>query len=332
MTDIKTLVDGVLGAKTNVLTPGDEAKVIEHSRVKAALNEEAIKRWDDAGWHKEIAALISTRFDYGFRFDLALGDWLDTRRVGYNDSVVIEERRGLKSFWTARGAYIEESGIRTNRWTMGRDTIGFHIVEFEDKLKVNFAESLATMISLGQTRMDADINKRVLATFQTVIGVSSPYYIAATGGLTKPLIDDAITEVADQAVADNDTEAGVVTILGRRTAIDKISDLATAGNSLFDPEGTAEVRRKGRLGVYRGANLQVLKNYQDENGVSLIDPNELWVMSKSAGTLAYYGSPVTKSYTENDYDYQHYRTRQDVGVAVFFPQRARRIVISDESS
>lgn len=297
----------------------------EYERAKAALNAEAIENWHDEGWHREQAAILAQRFDYGFQFDNLFGTYFEVRNVGEFDQVVITERRGMQVFWTARGGYIDETQLRTDRFELPRDTIGFHVSEFEDKLRANYAETVEQLADLAMQRLDAEINRRMFNLLQAAIPNTSAYYVNATTGLTKANLDTAIRAVAD-AVRPNNGTMPPITVAGRAAMIDKISDVVTDAAALYDPEATAEVRRRGRLGVYRGANIVRINNYTDENDVSYIPQNELWVFGGTVGMFAKYGGMQTKSWSENTVDYRHIRGRMDCGGLIYHPEYARRIV------
>lgn len=301
------------------------ADVAQYERAKAALNQEATDNWGNEAWHREQAAILAERFDYGFQFDNLFPTYFEVRNVGEFDTVTISERRGLNVFWTARGGYIDETQLKTERFDVPRDTIGFHVSEFEDKLRANYAETLETLAELAQQRLDAEVNRRMFNMLQFAIPSSSPYYVNAAGGLTKTVLDTALREVND-TIRPNNGSMPPVTILGRATMIDKISDVVTDAAALFDPAATAEIRQQGRLGVYRGANVVRIQNYADENDQSYIPDNELWVFGGTVGVFAKYGGMQTKSWSENTVDYRHIRGRMDCGGVVYAPQRARRIV------
>ncbi len=332
MTDTSKLITDLIQARSsaNPFAQTDAAKVEAYAKTKAALNEEAQKNWNDPAWHREMAAVVSTRLDYSFAFDNLFSSYIETLNVGYDDKVVEEEFEGLQAFWTARGAYIDESQMKQSRYTMGRDTIGFHVSEFEDKLRVNFANSMESMIALGYQVMDAQIHHRLFTLLQTTVGQSSDYYVAATGGLTKALLDSTLTDVADEIRPRNGVLAPI-TIMGRRAAVDAISAVVT-GNDGYDPEGNAQIRQAGRLASYRGANIQVVPNYYDQNRNSILAADELWIFAGTVGKMVNYGGTVTKTWAENTVDYVHYRARKDVGMAIWHPEHSRRIVIGTESS
>lgn len=301
------------------------ADLEKYERAKAALNQEALDNWANETWHREQAAILSERWDYGFQFDNLFPTYFEVVNVGETDIVEITERRGLNVFWTARGGYIDETQLKTERFTIPRDTIGFHVSEFEDKLRLNYAETLEQLAELANQRLDAEVNRRMFNLLQYAIPSSSPFYVNAVGGLTKSVLDTAVREVSDTVKPNNGTMPPI-TILGRATMIDKISDVVTDAAALFDPEATAEIRRMGRLGVYRGANVVKIQNYTDENDESYIPENELWVFGGTVGKFAKYGGMITKSWSENTVDYRHIRSRMDCGGLVYAPQRARRIV------
>lgn len=324
---MSTGIDSLIRARAAVDPfgrPKPEA-LAEYERAKAALNQEALDNWHNEAWHREQAAILAQRFDYGFQFDNLFGTYFQVRNVGEFDQIVIHERRGLQVFWTARGGYIDETQLKTDRFELPRDTIGFHVSEFEDKLRANYAETIEELADLAMQRLDAEVNRRMFNLLQAAVPSTSPYYVNASSGLTKANLDTAIREVAD-AVKPNNGTMPPITVLGRATMIDKISDVVTDAAALYDPEATAEIRRMGRLGAYRGANIVRINNYTDENDASYIPDNELWVFGGTVGVFAKYGGMQTKSWAENTVDYRHIRGRMDCGGLVYHPEYSRRIV------
>ena len=322
------ILSDLLGMRSNLtrFAPGDQTAADEYTRVKAALNQEAKDNWGQAGWHREQAAILQSQLDYGFTFDNLFGTYFLTRSVPEFEVLYLRERVGMKVFYTSRGGYIEESQISTQDWELPRDTIGFHVSEHEDKLRANFAESIEAIASLGSQRLEAEVNRRMFNLLQEAVPSTSPYYVdAKLAGLTGPVLNTAVREVMD-AIKPNGMGPVPVTILGRAVAIDAISDIATA-TGLFDPTANEEVRARGRLGVYRGANVIRITNYTDETGVSYIPDNEVWVFGGTVGMFAMYGDLKVKEWAEDSVDYVHYRARKDIGGLIHHPEQARRIVI-----
>lgn len=294
----------------------------EHAALVEKLNQEARENWDNEAWHRQVAKDLESTLDYQFTFENLFSTYFKVDNVGEFERVSLRERRGLKVFYTSRGGYIEESQIRTEDWQLPRDTLGFHVSEHTDKLRANFATTMQDLVGLAESRLEAEVNRRIFNLLQEAIPASAPEYVATTG-LTKDELDAAIREVRD-SIKPNGQGPVPVTIIGRASMVDQISDF----NLGFDPEATSEIRAKGRLGVYRGANVVQVINYTDEDGQSYIPANELWVFGGTVGQFAMYGDMQVKSWEENAYDYRHYRARKDVGGLVHHPEQARRIVDS----
>lgn len=323
MSSTKSTTAAALARKGSVDPWGrNRTSIAEHAALIEKLNVEARDNWANDTWHRQVAQDIANTLDYGFTFDNLFQTYFRVQNVGEWDRVVLRERRGMEVFFTSRGGYIDETQIRTEEWTMPRDTLGFHVSEHEDKLRANFGESMTDMVSLGQARMEAEVNRRIFSLLQAAVPSSSPYYVA-TAGLTKVELDTAIRQVRD-AIRPNGLGPVPVTVIGRASMVEQINDF----NLGFDPEATEEIRAKGRLGVYRGANLVQVINFTDEAGHSYIPANELWVFGGDVGQFALYGGLQVKSWDENTVDYRHYRARKDVGGIIHHPEQARRIVDS----
>ncbi len=294
-----------------------------YERAKAALNDEAKANFYSEEWHREQAAVLASMLDYQFTFNNVFGTYFLTRNVGGYEKVYLRERRGLKVFYTHRGGYIEESQLRTEDWELPRDTLGFHVSEFEDNLEAGYAETMEAMIGLGMQRMEAEVNRRMFNLLQEAVPSSSPFYVDATAtGLTPPVLNLALREVKD-AVKPNGMGAVPVTIIGRAAGVDQISDFPG-----YADEALEEIRTRGRLGSYRAANIVQLVNYTDENGDPYIPENEVWVFGGTVGLFANYGGMKAKTWEENTVDYRHYRVRKDIGGLVHHPEQARRIKIA----
>lgn len=321
---MSTATTAMLGARAGSSPwAKNRESVEEYERIKAALNAEARDKWEDETWHREVAATLRSTLDYQFTFDNLFGTYFQVARVGEFEKVYVRERRGLKVFYTHRGGYIEESQLKTEDWELPRDTLGFHVSEFADKLRANFADTIESMVGLAEQRMEAEVNRRMFNLLQEAVPSSSPYYVNAAGtGLTKPVLDTALREVKD-AIKPNGQGPTPVTIIGRAAGVDQISDFTG-----YADEAAEEIRLRGRLGTYRAANIVQVINYTDENGLSYIPEDEVWVFGGTVGLFAMYGDLQTKTWEENTVDYRHYRGRKDIGGLIHHPEQARRIKIA----
>lgn len=299
----------------------DEERKALRQKIDEA-NKIANDRWDDPAWRREMAQAVTETIYTGFEHENLLSLMAETENAGFDARVFVKEVKGLRAFWIARGGYIEASTLRADVMEIPRDTIGFHVTEFEDKIRTNFAETQATLVDLGIQRLDAEVNLRVLKTFQAAIGVSSPYYISGTG-VTLAALNTALREVRDET---NDTSA--ITIVGRATMTDQIIDELLSSNTYagFIPQTNEDLLRRGVLGTYRGANIVTLRHFKDDEDVAFFPANELYVVARDASKFAFWGGLLSKEFVEQDNWYWHYLARRDFGGVVHRPERIRRIV------
>lgn len=298
----------------------DEDRKALRDAIEAA-NKEASENWDNPVWRREMAQQLTETILEGFQHENLLSLFSTVENLPFNGRSFIREVRGLRAFWVARGGYIEASTMRADVMELPRDTIGFHVMEFEDKLITNFAETQATLVDLGIERLDAEINKRVLALFQAAIPPGSDYYISGSG-LSLTALNTALREVRDES------KSFEVAIIGRTTMTDQIIDELNNNSAYtgFIPETNEQILRQGVLGVYRGARIISLTNYKDDEDIAFFPANELYVVARDASKFAFWGGLMSKEFVEQDNWYWHYLARRDFGGVVHRPQRLRRIV------
>lgn len=284
-----------------------------------AANKEARENWDNPQWRRDFAADLTESILLGFEYETLIGTWIESETTDFNGRIFVKESRGLKAFYMARGGYIEASELTSEISEVPRDMIGVHVWEFEDRFLTSFAESAQTLRDLSITRMDAEVNRRVLTVLDEAVPTGSPYYSAAPG-LSKPAVDAAIRSVRDATLTGN------VSIVGRSTMVDQIMDFDG-----FGPNTQDQIVQRGQLGQYRGAQIISLKNYKDEENVPYIPANEMWVIATDVGKFGFFGGLQSKEFSELDNWYWHYLARRDSGVLVHHPERARRLVDSSQA-
>jgi hypothetical protein len=300
----------------------DERKALR-LKVEAA-NQEATINWNKPEWRREMAAAMTETIYQGFQHENLLGLFAQVENAPFDGRVVVKETRGLRAYWVARGGYIEASTIHSESMELPRDTIGFHVEEFEDKLMTNFSETSTTLVDLAMQRLDAQVNQRVLALFQAAIGSSSAYYSSGSG-ITLARVNAAIRAVRDSSRSQN------ISIIGRATVTDQLVDGIMGGSSNgagFLPETNEALLRTGVIGNYRGARIITLTNYLDDTDTSFFPANELYVVGDDASKFAFWGGLMFKEFVEPDNWYWHYLARRDFGGVVHRPDRLRRLIDS----
>jgi len=286
------------------------------------VNADAKENWDDPAWHREMAQQMADTILEGFEHENLLQIITQVENATFDARVYVKEVRGLKAHWVARGGYIEASTLQSKVMELPRDTVGFHVQEFEDKLITDFAETQSTLIDLGGQRLDADVNLRVLSLFQAAIPSSSPYYVSGSG-LSLSALNGALRDVRDASKVND------VSIVGRSTMTDQIMDLllGTGSNGAgFLPQTNEDLVRRGVLGTYRNATVVTLVNHKDADDVSFFPANEMYIVGRDASKFAFWGGLMFREYSEQDAWFWHYIARRDFGGVVHHPERIRRIV------
>lgn len=311
MSDLLNLLD------SKGRTAEDRAKA---AAVAEKVNAEAKARWDDPAWRAEMAALLTQSILEGFTYETFYDDIISVERVGFDDRFIFEEETGLEVFKIAKGGHIEASALVSEQMEMPRDTLGFHVWEFEDKMRSGFAKSASALRSLAVRRLDASMHLQLRALVEAAITPMSPYYISGSG-ISQSALNQAIREVRDES------ETGQVTIYGRSGVVDQIMDFDG-----YSDEALEEIRKRGRLGVYRGAQVIQARNYKDQYGRSFAPANELFVIADDSTKFVLYGGLLSKDYVEDANWYWHYIGRQDFGGVVHRPERIRRMVDTSTES
>jgi len=328
-----TKVSDLLQARSSFRSWGEQPpreKAEEMTALRKALDEEARENWDRPEWHREVAATVSATLTYGYQFLLSTAPYVSTQNVGeFDDVEIVEEKNGIKVFYTARGGYIEESQVKRNRYKVPRDTMGFHVSEFEDKVRAGFAESVESLATSGRMALQTEANRRIFTGLNAAITAGNANVTdAAIATWTKAQIDAAITKVRD-AIRPDPQGPVPVTIMGRATAIDKLTELTSNVTwvSAFGLNESAaeEARRNGYIGTYKGANVVVLTNYTDADGTPYIEDNALWIFGGNVGVFVNYGGVRTKTWVEDTSDYWHLRARQDIGFLINQPKTIHKI-------
>ena len=259
-----------------------------------------------------MAALLTESIREGFDLNSMFPTIVETKNLGFEERYILEEDTGLSVYAIAKGGHIEASAMVSETMEIPRDTLGFHVYEFEDKLRANFGETIGTLRNLAVKRLDWGVNKALKDLVEAGVPSGNPEHVSAVG-VSQASLDQAIREVRDASTT------GEVSVWGRGTMTDQIS-----GFTGFADEALEEIRKRGRIGVYRGANIVQTNNYKDEVGVSFMPANEMYVISGDAGLFALYGGLLSKEYVEPDNWYWHYVGRQDFGGVMHHVERVRR--------
>lgn len=294
-------------------------QLAEKAALAKQLNEQAAAADFSPEFLRQVAADVSSVLDYGFENETLFSQYYDFESHGEFDRVRIEEVRGLTVFSTARGGYVEESDITLDEWEVPRDDMGFHVVQNDDKLRANFATTIERLVTLGGIRLESEVNRRIFTTLQAAIPSNSSFAVSASG-ISQASVDAALIGVKD-AIKPSFQARLPITIIGRAAVTNEIANFTG-----FSPWALEEIRQDGFLGRYKGANIVTLDNWTDENDVSYLPANELWIFGGTVGKFVKFGSVRSDLIREPLLGYTHAQSRLTVGNLVHHPEQARRII------
>ena len=122
-------------------------------------------------------------------------------------------------------------------------------------------------------------------------------YVAVGGTITAEVLEAAIDRI-------NQTTAGVKAVIGVRSAMTPITKFggfwSDGTNVGYTETALEEIRNKGYLGKYYGADLlmldQIWDNFEDVN--ALLPTDKILVIGENVGEFITYGDVKTKNYSD----------------------------------
>lgn len=175
--------------------------------------------------------------------------------------VFVKELSGVRSFWVARGGYIEANSIRAEVMEIQRDTVGSHIYEHESKLRLpdTAEEKWSEIETLAAARIRNEILERVFNLFMIA---------------------------AHHHTADGET------------ARDMVADAGSWGSPLVVGRLKNFSQVLSRFGI---ADRVHLNNVRDNEDTKPIPEDRIAIVSPSAYRFAVWGSPLFKFYCDDNW-------------------------------
>ena len=307
------------------LPAGETSPELETAR--AAVNEEANRRFHDPVWRYEQAALVSEAIDQRTRRpDFAPGV-LSFRSLNRGDRLQRTFKTGgIKIFEIAAGGYVEESTVSNDVVEAGHSNMSWHVVGTPEEALADWAETMQAMVAAAELAEANEILRRQFALLEAATVLGGPQHVdASVGGITPTVLQNAIIKAADHPRPETGRglRASDVVVIGRMAGVGDISAFPGFSQNMLDT-----VNETGRLGRFRGARIEELVNTVDSDGVEINDPTDVWVVSSDCGEFATFGAPRVNSWVEEGLDKFHTKSRRDTGGVVWVPEGIVRITIA----
>jgi hypothetical protein len=234
----------------------------------------------------------------------------------------------LKAFWHEPGSYAPRTQMVQKVFTVPTWMLSAH-PEYEiSQLEAGRYGTAQDQIKAARDAILAAINTRIFTTVAgSVTSTDSNYFTSVAGAnkLTKTVIDQAINWVEDQV-------GGATAIVGRRNILyplldfntdSSVGDMGVYGDAIKD-----QIVRTGKLPFYRGLPVIGLQQYRDGFGHITIPQDTILVLGKDIGKYVVNQELRSKDDIDIDTLVWHIHLYMKMGVAVFFPERMAKIVIT----
>jgi hypothetical protein len=249
-----------------------------------------------------------------------LGRIIDTRTVGLGDiDYIDEDLRGLKAYWQGKGGQIISDILRYERTQMPREEIVAAIDMHQDELALDFWGAFNRLTMQAQEKMRLLPVERLIELIQAGITAGATYGTFAAATLSDSQVDSVLDPVA---TAGN----GEVTIIGTRVAIRKLARVALE----FGDNLNEQIFRTGQIAQYKGYPVVQVENFENFEGNYVLPNDELWLVSRNAGRLTYYGGQAKVQQLRLPSFFFRWETARDAGMLLYGIARGRigRIVLT----
>lgn len=261
---------------------------------------------------QEIAETIALYIDTNFnKFDIA--PYLTENkafRLGDKPEFRLK-KKGIKAYWIAPNSSTPKSRNYQEVLSMEFDSLSVRPEVLIDELKAGRIGSLADLVRDSETAMRNAIASKVFTILGQVYNETknAEYFAQDTTSLAKATLDTAIDKIFYKT--------------GKKPVI--IGDMMLTNQIMgfegFTEEAKEEIRKTGKIGVYRGATILALPEVLDEaTGQPIVPQNRLYIVSSKIGYSATYGD--SKSGQESSLEDWTWNARIDKewGMTVTEPQ------------
>jgi hypothetical protein len=264
-----------------------------------------------------IAETIYENLKRGVKMYNAVPAYMDVRRGSIGKTLEAYETKGGKVYNRAYGGYMRISELRKEKFTLVTKPAAVHISLPVEALKTGRYSAADVVFAATQAIL---LYKNRLA-FDTFVAA---YDTGQTGFVTNAnsvALTDTVLKSAIDTLADYDVSS--MTVLGRYSVLTPISDFTG-----YADEALEEIRKKGFLGRWRGADILRLKYVVDEvyGGVPF-DTSSVFVVSNEKSYARYVeAKPIERqSWIEPKDKTIHWTFDFEDGAAIWKLKYAHRI-------
>jgi len=230
----------------------------------------------------------------------------------------------LKAYWHEPGSYAPRTSMVQKIFTVPTWMVSAH-PEYEiSQLEAGRYGTVQDQVKAARDAILGAINARVFNTVSGSISSGDANYFSSVGSFTRASLEQAINYVEDQY-------GTVKAIVGRRNLLYPMIEWntnATYGDmGLFGDSTKEKLINTTKMPTYRGIPIVGLPQWRDGFGKLTIPQDTVLVIGEDMGRYVVSQDLRSKDTIDVDTLMWHIHLYMRVGAAVFFPERAAKIVV-----
>lgn len=289
----------------------DEMKeAIKDPEARTAIAEKIVKYISDSIEQRDLASLMLPK---------------ETIPVGTTAEYAVPS--GLKAYWHEPGSYAPRTRMTQKIFTVPTWMVSAH-PEYEiSQLEAGRYGNVQDQIKAAREAILGAVNARVFNVVSGSISATDTNYGTAANGLTYAALNNAINWVEDQY-------GSAKVIVGRRNLLYRMLDWGSTGSvdtGIFSDNMKDSVLKGGKFPSYRGIPIVGLPQWRDAFGRMTIAQDEVLVIGQDIGRYVVNQELRSKDAINVDDLIWHIHLYMKVGAAVWFPERAYKIKITQSA-
>jgi hypothetical protein len=232
-----------------------------------------------------------------------------------NETVEYKRKGKFRAYQITHGGYVPKSRIFQDVVTATPDI--FAVRPACDLLQLETGK-ISSVQELRDGARDALLSLyvgHVYGAIANAIPSGGDNYASVVGAeVDKATLDSMITKMSKH---------GDVSVVGTHSALAPVLDFQGYSDATL-----RDIERTGSLGIYRGAQMVKIDQFQDADDVDLIKDNEIYVISQKAGHIDDFGELRNREIVDAEHDELSVKIQQMWGMTILHAEKMGRIVIS----
>lgn len=240
------------------------------------------------------------------------------KKRGLNEKVVYKKRGKFRAYQITHGGYVPKSRIFHDNVTVQPDIFAVRPACDLLQLEVGNIHTVAELREGAREALLNLYNRHIFGAIREATSQAGVNYVKCVNAnleITKQSLNEALRMVAKH---------GTPTILGTYGALAPIADFEG-----YSEDTKREIEMTGKLGKYRGANIVVLDEMENEDGIQVMNDNEIFIVVEKAGHIDDFGELRNREILDVEHDEFSIKIQQMWGMTIMDDEKMVRIEIAE---